>query len=66
MHGGFPDAYLLFGETKRLDAYENVHRFVMDKVINHEAEQLRCLMRTAIPSITWGMHGRSITIRYGR
>jgi mannose 2-epimerase len=33
---GMLDAYLLFGDPKYLDAYENVHRFVMDKVINHE------------------------------
>ena len=33
---GMLDAYLLFGDSKYLDAYENVHRFVMDKVINHE------------------------------
>lgn len=32
---GFLDAYLLFGEKRYLDAYENVHRFVIDKVINH-------------------------------
>jgi len=30
------DAYLLLGEDKYWDAYENVHRFVMDTVINHE------------------------------
>ncbi len=29
------DAYLLFGDEKYFDAYENVHRFVMDYVINH-------------------------------
>lgn len=33
---GFLDAYLIFGEEKYLDAYENVHRFVMDHGINHE------------------------------
>ena len=33
---GMLDAYLLFGEDKYWDAYENVHRFVMDSVINHE------------------------------
>ncbi len=32
---GLLDAYVLFGETKYLDAYENVHRFVMDVMINH-------------------------------
>ncbi|HOV73579.1 MAG TPA: AGE family epimerase/isomerase [Candidatus Hydrogenedentes bacterium] len=33
---GLMDAYLLFGDEKYLDAYENVHRFVMDVMINHE------------------------------
>lgn len=33
---GMLDAYLIFGDEKYLDAYENVHRFVMDRVINHE------------------------------
>ncbi len=30
------DAYAVFGDEKYLDAYENVHRFVMDHVINHD------------------------------
>ncbi len=33
---GFLDAYLLFKDERYLDAYENVHRFVMDHVINHK------------------------------
>jgi len=33
---GFLDAYLLVEDTRYLDAYENIHRFVMDHVINHE------------------------------
>ncbi|GMW00707.1 MAG: hypothetical protein AMXMBFR84_18440 [Candidatus Hydrogenedentota bacterium] len=33
---GFLDAYLLFGDEKYLDAYEAVHRFTMDHVINHK------------------------------
>jgi len=33
---GMLDAYLLLGDEKYLDAYEKVHRFVMDSVINHE------------------------------
>jgi len=32
---GFLDAYLLFGDEKYLDAYEKIHRFVMDHVVNH-------------------------------
>ncbi len=33
---GMLDACLLFGADRYWDAYENVHRFVMDCVINHE------------------------------
>ena len=33
---GFLDGALLTGDNKYLDAYENVHRFVMDHVINHK------------------------------
>lgn len=33
---GLLDAYLLTQDEKYLDAYENVHRFVMDRVINHQ------------------------------
>lgn len=33
---GFLDAYILFGDHEYLDAYEKVHRFVMDHVINHK------------------------------
>ncbi len=32
---GMLDGYLLFGDERYIDAYENVHRFVMDRVINH-------------------------------
>jgi len=33
---GLLDAYLVFHDPKYIDAYENVHRFVMDTMINHE------------------------------
>jgi mannobiose 2-epimerase len=33
---GLLDAYILLGDDKYIDAYENVHRFVMDHVINHK------------------------------
>jgi mannobiose 2-epimerase len=33
---GFLDAYLIFKDGKYLDAYEKIHRFVMDIGINHE------------------------------
>lgn len=33
---GLLDAYIIFQDPKYIDAYENVHRFVMDKMINHK------------------------------
>jgi len=33
---GLLDASLIFGPEKYFPAYENVHRFVFDKVINHD------------------------------
>lgn len=33
---GFLDAYLMFRDEKYLNAYEAVHRFVFDHMINHE------------------------------
>ncbi len=33
---GMLDGYLLFKDEKYIDGYENVHRFTMDHVINHE------------------------------
>src|SRR5690606_30182505 len=33
---GLLDACLLYGDEKYLDGYDNVHRFVMDHVINHK------------------------------
>lgn len=33
---GMLDAFEVFGDTRYLDAYENVHRFVMDHMINHQ------------------------------
>ena len=33
---GFLDAYYLFRDEKYLDAYENIHRFVMDVMIHHK------------------------------
>jgi mannobiose 2-epimerase len=32
---GMLDAHLVYGDDEYFDAYENVHRFVMDHVINH-------------------------------
>ena len=29
------DGYLIFGDEKDLDAYENVHRFLMEVGVNH-------------------------------
>jgi len=32
---GFLDAFLIFRDERYLDAYENIHRFVMDVMVNH-------------------------------
>jgi mannobiose 2-epimerase len=41
---GLLDACLLFGEEKHWTAYENVHRFVFDKMINHDVGEWWPLM----------------------
>ncbi|MDP8225604.1 MAG: AGE family epimerase/isomerase [Candidatus Lernaella stagnicola] len=41
---GMLDAYELFGREDYLDAYEAVHRFVFDHVINHEVGEWRPLL----------------------
>ncbi len=38
------DACIIFGDDKYLDAYENVHRFVFDKVIDHNLGEWRPLL----------------------
>ena len=60
---GFLDAYLLFGETKYLDAYENVHRFVMDKVINHEVGEWFPLFDEN-SNLLWDYMGHAWKINY--
>lgn len=40
---GFLDAYQLTGEDRFLDAYGNIHRFVFDRVIDHEVGEWRPL-----------------------
>jgi len=41
---GFLDAYRLFDDKRYLDAYENIHRFVMDHMIDHEVGEWRPLL----------------------
>ena len=60
---GFLDAYRLFGDDLYGRAYENVHRFVMDKMINHAVGEWRPLMtRTGEP--IWTHLGHSWKINY--
>ncbi len=60
---GMLDACLIFGEQKYFDAYENVHRFVFDKVINHSVgEWWPLLTREGVP--IWTHMGHSWKINY--
>jgi len=54
---GMLDAYLFYGEERYLDVYENVHRFVMDKMIRHDiGEWLPLLEREGKPIWTHMSH----------
>jgi mannose/cellobiose epimerase-like protein (N-acyl-D-glucosamine 2-epimerase family) len=58
---GFLDAYRIFGEEKYWKAYENVHRFVLDKMVNHEIGEWWPLMtRQGIPIWTHMSHSWKI------
>ncbi|MBC3786492.1 AGE family epimerase/isomerase [Spirosoma utsteinense] len=58
---GFLDAYRIFGDAKYWKAYENVHRFVMDKMVNHEVGEWWPLMtRQGIPIWTHMSHSWKI------
>ncbi|HZJ88655.1 MAG TPA: AGE family epimerase/isomerase, partial [Sphaerochaeta sp.] len=41
---GMLDAYRFYGDEKYLAVYENVHRFVFDKMINHEVGEWLALL----------------------
>ena len=58
---GFLDAYRIFGEEKYWKAYENVHRFVLDKMVNHEVGEWWPLMtRQGVPIWTHMSHSWKI------
>lgn len=60
---GFLDAYRIFGDEKYWKAYENVHRFVLDKLVNHEVgEWWPLLTRQGVP--IWTHMGHSWKINY--
>ncbi|MCK5820784.1 MAG: AGE family epimerase/isomerase [Bacteroidales bacterium] len=60
---GTLDAYILFGQKKYWDAYKNVHRFVFDKVINHElGEWYPLLTREGKP--IWNHMSHSWKVNY--
>ncbi|AQG79937.1 AGE family epimerase/isomerase [Spirosoma montaniterrae] len=58
---GFLDAYRLFGDERYWRAYANVHRFVMDKMINHPVGEWWPLMtRQGVPIWTHMSHSWKI------
>lgn len=58
---GFLDAYRVFGDEKYIKAYGAVHRFVFDKVIQHEVgEWLPLLSRQGVPIWTHMSHSWKI------
>jgi len=60
---GFLDAYRIFGDKKYGEAYENVHRFVMDKLVNRPVgEWWPLTTRQGIP--IWTHMGHSWKINY--
>lgn len=60
---GMLDAYLAFGDEKYLQVYENVHRFVFDKMINHDVgEWLALLKRDGEP--VWSHMSHSWKVNY--
>lgn len=60
---GMLDAYLAFADEKYLTVYDNVHRFVFDKMINHEVgEWLALLKRDGEP--VWSHMSHSWKVNY--
>ncbi len=60
---GMLDAYILLHDKKYLEAYENVHRFVFDKMIHHKmGEWYPLLTREGKP--IWTHMGHSWKINY--
>ncbi|GAB3689496.1 cellobiose 2-epimerase [Spirosoma flavus] len=58
---GLLDAYRIFGDEKYWNAYENVHRFLMDKMINHPVGEWWPLMtRQGVPIWTHMSHSWKI------
>ncbi len=57
------DAFLLYGDEKYWNAYENVHRFVMDHVINHEVGEWLPLLDEN-NRVLWRYMGHAWKINY--
>ncbi|QIP15088.1 N-acylglucosamine 2-epimerase [Spirosoma aureum] len=58
---GFLDAYRIFGDERYWKAYENVHRFVLDKMVNHPVGEWWPLMtRQGVPIWTHMSHSWKI------
>lgn len=60
---GLLDAYLTLGDTKYLEAYEKVHRFVMDSVINHKVGEWYPLF-DAENNLVWDYMAHAWKINY--
>ncbi len=60
---GFLDAYDMFREKRYLDAYTNIHRFVMDHVINHRVGEWYPLLDEN-NNILWRYMGHAWKISY--
>ena len=60
---GMLDAYLLYGDERYIKAYENVHRFVFDVMINHDVgEWLPLLQQDGTP--IWRHMSHSWKVNY--
>ncbi|GAB4019662.1 AGE family epimerase/isomerase [Spirosoma migulaei] len=58
---GFLDAYRILGDEKYWNAYANVHRFVLDKMVNHKVGEWWPLMtRQGVPIWTHMSHSWKI------
>jgi mannose 2-epimerase len=60
---GLLDAYALFGDAKYLDAYDKVHRFVMDYVVHHEVGEWFPLFDEN-NNLVWDYMGHAWKINY--
>ncbi|QEN08115.1 N-acylglucosamine 2-epimerase [Oceanispirochaeta crateris] len=60
---GMLDAYLLYGDEKYLEAYENIHKFVMKHMIKHEVGEWWPLL-TREGTVVWEHMSHSWKVNY--